>query len=118
MLTRWPIVRNGRDEQDEVEREQRERADVISPASTRCAAVPEHDEESDQRQRLERRQEHGVDVGDVECRLHDLVRLAAEARGERRPGAEALDDADARDRLLDERGRSPSCSWFTFVRSA
>ena len=54
------------DEQHEVDVEQRERADRDVAGEHAVRAVPEHDEDADQRQRLERRQEHGIDVGDRE----------------------------------------------------
>jgi len=69
------------------------------------AAVPEHDENSNERQHLERRQEDRIDVRDVERCANDLVGAAAETGRERRAGAEPLHDADPRDRLLDERRR-------------
>ena len=51
------------------------------------------------------RQEDRVDVRDVERARHDAVALPAEARATARARAEPLHDADARDRLLDERRR-------------
>ena len=95
------------DEQHEVEGEEGERADRDLAGEHPVGAVPEHDEDADQRQRLERGQEHRVDAGDLERRLHDLVRLAAEAVGERLARAEALDHPDPGDRLLDECGQFP-----------
>ena len=92
-------------EQREVEAERRERPDRDVAVDRTMASVPEHDEHPDQRQRLERGQEDGVDVGDVECSRDDVVRAPLESRRQRRLRSEALHDPDAGDRLLDERGR-------------
>ena len=70
-------------------------------------AEPEHEHLVEERHDLERREEHGVDGDHVErAGTHALARLEEPAR-ERRSRAEALDDADARDGLLDERARVP-----------
>ena len=53
---------------------------VMSPASTRWLPYQSTTRMPIERQRLERRQEDGVDACDVERRAHDLVGAAAEAR--------------------------------------
>ena len=93
------------DEERDVEAECREGADRDVAGERLVTAVPEHDERADQGKHLERRQEDRVDVRDVERRADDIVGAGPEARRQRRLGAEALHDADAGDRLLDERGR-------------
>src|SRR6185503_1627973 len=89
----------------EIEVEEGERPDRDVACDHAVAAVPERDEDPDERQRLERRQKDRVDVRNVERSLDDALRAAAEPRGEGIAGAETLDDADAGDRLLRERGQ-------------
>ncbi len=69
------------------------------PPSHRTCDQPEH------RQELERRHEHSVQPRDGECAVDDRSALRPELLRERLARAEPLHDADADDRLLDERGR-------------
>ena len=96
-----------------------ERADVMSPVDDAVTAVPEHDEDADERQRLDRRQEHRVDGRDVERRVDDLVATARRKRAESAsPAPSPLTTRMPAIVSSASAVSSASSSWLTFVRSA
>jgi hypothetical protein len=107
---RHPLAEHAQrpDEHHDVGVEGDERADGELAADHAAAAEPQHGRDPEQRQHLQHGDEDRVEPRQVECALHDLVASAAEAALERVPGAEALDDPDPADGLLDEgRGLRP-----------
>ena len=105
------------DEHHHVGVEGDEGADGQLPGDHAAAAEPQHRGDPEQRQHLEHRDEDRVEPGECDRPVHDLVAAAAEARRERVARAEALDDADPADRLLDQ-GGGPSPGSLELPRAA
>ena len=94
------------DQVRDVRVEGEERAEGQVAGDHAPSAEPEHAEQPEQREELERRHEDRVETRDVERACDDRAAPRAELARERTPCADALDDADAGDRLLHQRGRS------------
>ena len=73
-----------------------------SPEIARRPAKPEHGADPDEGEHLEQRVEHGVEAGEVEGAVDDLVALPPEAGRECGTRAEPFDDTDPADGLFDE----------------
>ena len=95
----------GPDEHRDVGVERDERAEAQVAGDHPPAAEPEHGNQSEHRQELERRHEHGIQPSDLERAVDDRAAAAPELSRQRAAGSEAFHDTDAAHRLLDQRGR-------------
>ena len=86
-----------------VERDERAEAEIARDHAS--PAEPEHGDQPEHREELERRHEHRIQPGDVERAVDDRAAACPELRGQRAPGPEAFHDPDAAHGLLDQRGR-------------
>ncbi len=95
----------GPDEQHDVDVEGHERAEAEAAVEHLVAAVAEHRDQADVGQQLHRRQVGGPHPGRRHRLAVDVVGLVPQPVGLALLGAEPLDHADARHRLLDHRGQ-------------
>lgn len=93
------------DEHDEVAVEGDEFTDRHSPVDDTVPTECKNCDQAERRQEIDPRQESTADLRRTERHLTNVVGLLAQFRHLRTLGTEALDDANARDRFLDDVGQ-------------